>query len=234
MQRSYALYLQITGGLLGGLLLVIGCLWAFRSRALESKLGASTDARFQQAYTDERARLGWIGGSDGGVSLGVGVLVTDKRVMSAAHVLTGAQARAFYRPGREALPLEDVAHDDGRDLAWASVEEQDGMGDVQIASEVSDGEPVYMWLYQDGDWQRETGEVSNSSAAIQLRQTWGEVVADSVEVVSVVMENNLGDSGAPVWNENGELVGILIGVDLEDVRVSYVVRADERWLGAGR
>ena len=59
---------------------------------------------------------------------------------------------------------------------------------------------------------------------ISLQQAWGEVKLESLPVVELKATNRLGDSGSPLFNQAGELVGVLVGVDLHDEHTSYGVR----------
>lgn len=220
MQKALARYLQVTGMILGSLLLIVAALVVLTRSRREREL---------VKYDDERDRIGWIGPRSGETKMTeMGVLVDGETVLTAAHVASKSGELYFSRLGYSPVLLGEQERDQERDLVWIRVTSQPLQTIVRVAQLLESGEEVYVWIYQDEEWQKVKGTVMDTAWPIQLQQAWGEVLTSQTQAVRIKMENNLGDSGMPVWNNRGELVGVLVGVDLEDLNVSYVMRVEER------
>jgi hypothetical protein len=66
--------------------------------------------------------------------------------------------------------------------------------------------------------------VQQREQTIKLQATWGEVKNAEMKVIAIESENTLGDSGTGVFNEWGELIGVVVGVGVEDEHVTYAVQ----------
>jgi hypothetical protein len=109
-----------------------------------------------------------------------------------------------------------------RDLAQMTVKAPVEAKQMALVTELVEGQRVWMLVGKGEELARLEGEVVEREKVITLMTTWGEVKNERMQVAAVKMENTLGDSGSPVFSEKNELVGVLVGVDLEDETLTYV------------
>lgn len=161
--------------------------------------------------------------------VGSAVIFDSKHLLTAAHLLNNQVGYYyFYNDVLSWQPLTDWQIYRERDLAFGTFKdfksETKYSQYLTIASDLRLGEGLQTWVKRGQHWQPSYPVVSELSRTIALQQAWGEMQVASLSVVAVKANNRLGDSGSPVFNQAGELVGILVGVDLEDETISYLSR----------
>jgi len=234
MQKELAQYLQITGMILGFLLVIVWGLRWLRQRSTEEVLLDATPEASQEAVLPTpdalTPRIGWIvrrpegGAPTDSPPVGMAVRTGDQTVWTAAHVVAGAGDWWFYAPADGYLPLRIESTAPAHDLARGRLDDELSFPELPRAITVSTGEPVFMRGWTGDAWEMVAGTIIDPDGEITLRESWGEVRQERVPVLVVRLDNTLGDSGAPVVNARGELIGLLVAVDLDDESVSYVAR----------
>lgn len=161
--------------------------------------------------------------------VGTAVIFDNQHLLTAAHLLNNHEGYYyFYNESLSWQPLTDWQIYRERDLAFGTFKDFKSVEKysqyLKIASDLSLGESLQTWVKRGRQWQASYPVVSELSRMISLQQAWGEMQVASLSVVAVKASNRLGDSGSPVFNQAGELVGVLVGVDLEDETISYLSR----------
>jgi hypothetical protein len=161
--------------------------------------------------------------------VGIGLILSSKQLVTANHVM-GKQQGSYYFFNEsfgwnkidsfESVPDRDIAFG----TFWDEMPQKVPNELIQFADKVEEGEEVYMWVHDGQKMQKIVGKVLTTNKMIMLQQTWGEIQNVSLETIEVRAENNLGDSGSPIFNWKAEVIGIVVGVDLQDEMTTYVVR----------
>lgn len=158
--------------------------------------------------------------------VGAAVIFDQQHLLTAAHLLNQNGYYYFFNETLSWQPLVDWQIYRERDLAFGTLKDFKSANNysryLKIASTLQIGEELQTWVRRNHHWQSSQPVVSDLSKTISLQQAWGEMQVLSLPVVAVKATNRLGDSGSPVFNQAGAIVGILVGVDLADETVSYL------------
>ena len=157
----------------------------------------------------------------GDVYSGSGFLVTNTSsgamVVTNYHVVQGASKMELYYDGNGPVDLEMVAVAEGQDLCLLRTQDAlPGMAPLALANTVEIGEAVYALGYPGGS------DVFNSDLALtkdEMALTSGLVSAltstdllgdqsQSVQLVQTNADINHGNSGGPLLNEQGQVIGV--------------------------
>ena len=153
-------------------------------------------------------------------------------IVTANHVVSAGERLFFYNYELGWRELRVMARQEEDDIAWLQMKSKPGekwsLAPVRKwAGEVEQGLAVSVWQDK-GEIVREIkGKVLEPIKQVRLQAVSGEVQNEHIEVIAVMMESNLGMSGLPVWTSDDELVGIVVGVDIDDMAVTYVVRVTD-------
>ena len=158
---------------------------------------------------------------DGGLVSGSGFLVTNTSsgamVVTNYHVVQGASETALYYDGNGPIDLVVVAVSEGQDLCLLQTPKAlPGMAPLALADTVEIGEAVYALGYPGGS------DVFSSDLALtkdKMALTSGLVSAltdtdllgdqsQSVQLIQTNADINHGNSGGPLLNEQGQVIGV--------------------------
>ena len=158
--------------------------------------------------------------ADGAVSVGSGVVLPGQRVATACHVIDGAQTlQASYQyVARDATVLRQ---DRWRDLCVLSVP---GMSaPAAVIARSTDLKPGDRLL------------AFNGAFGVDVRLLVGDVTRlhpmDGAPVIETSVPFSIGDSGGGLFNEAGELVGLLAFIALAPGDARYAIPIE--WMDAG-
>jgi putative serine protease PepD len=162
------------------------------------------------------------GGQFGGEAVGTGVIISpDGEILTNAHVVAGAQdVRVRFAGNTEPVEASIVAADPGNDLALLRVDIDADLPAVTIADPASIriGDPVVaigFALDLDGDPSVTLGIVSalDRTLTISDRESLDGLIQTDAAISS-------GNSGGPLVNAAGQLVGINTAVAESDIEVA--------------
>lgn len=149
----------------------------------------------------------------GSGSSGSGWVAAPETVVTAAHVVEDAGYVAIRRDGAWGrLPAEVLLLDGRNDLAVLHVEGLEGLPSLTLAEAVP-GEPVAVLGYPGGGpLDVGAGRVGRTAPVLTRDAEGGELVGR--EVTSVRAEVRPGNSGGPVVDARGEVVGTVFGAGI--------------------
>ena len=156
---------------------------------------------------------------------GSGFAVRDGLVVTNAHVVAGAEAVDVRRPDGEVLSGRVVAFDDDRDLALVRV---DGLGQAPLPlARASEGQDAVEVGYPGG---QDTPRPQPASVR-QIRTATGRDIygrdRTEREVLFLAARLARGDSGAPVADGQGRVIGVVFAISPDRETTAYAVTAAE-------
>lgn len=161
--------------------------------------------------------------------VGMAGIIDAQHIVTAAHIITDESGYYYFYNQELAWQLLDNWEVyPQRELAFGTFkdfESQNILGyQVPIATQLGRDEELTVWTKKQAKLHVSHPVVGELEKEISLQQAWGEVKLESLPVIELKATNRLGDSGSPLFNQAGELVGVLVGVDLHDEHTSYGVR----------
>lgn len=155
---------------------------------------------------------------------GTGWVVSSGRIVTNAHVVAGA-SRLQVEWGTETLPARVVLFDPDRDLAVLSVDDLDAPA-LRLGSELERGQSAVVPGYPlDGPYTVVSARVrATLSARGYDIYSAGKVVR---EIYSLNTTVRPGNSGGPLLDTQGRVVGVVFARSLEDDRTGYALTLAE-------
>ncbi|RRO15058.1 serine protease [Saccharopolyspora rhizosphaerae] len=156
---------------------------------------------------------------------GTGFVIAPQRVMTNAHVVAGTD-RVAIEIGRGEFDAEVVMYKPDVDLAILEVPDLDAeaMSFAADAAEPGDG-TIALGFPLDGPYTAAPGRIRER---IRLR---GPDIYDSSTVVRDVYtvrgRVQSGNSGGPLVDPNGQVVGVVFGAAVDDPETGFALTADE-------
>ncbi len=158
---------------------------------------------------------------DGGLVSGSGFLVTNTSsgamVVTNYHVVQGASEIALYYDGNGPIDLVVVAVSEGQDLCLLQTPKAlPGMTPLALADTVEIGEAVYALGYPGGsdvfsDDLALTKDKMALTSGLVSALTDTDLLGDQSQSVQLIQTNadiNHGNSGGPLLNEQGQVIGV--------------------------
>lgn len=156
---------------------------------------------------------------------GSGWAVEPNVIITNAHVVAGADEVRIRRPDGQLLPADVVAFDDDLDLAVLSVPDLRQQPLPLVDAEV--GQDGAVVGYPGGqDTPRPTPARVEDDVDVTGRDIYGR---DRTErrVLFTAARLRQGDSGSPLVNTAGQVVGTIFAVAPDDADLAYALHADE-------
>lgn len=187
-----------------------------RLQVVDRDLSAESIERAGRAITVRVRNVGCDRvGTGSGVVLGPDVIATNR------HVVEGAQRLEVTTWDGQTFPVEVVTVASEADLALARVTGLDTPGAVPAARAALAGDRVFAIGYPGGR------SITTTSGLIE-----GEVGRSEAAVLRFTAEVRPGNSGGPLLNRRGELVGVVYAVELLSGRGLAVPAAELAALAA--
>lgn len=181
------------------------------------------DPAVVEAVTDSTVRIDAEGCRRGYV--GSGWVVDDGLVVTNAHVIAGADAVRVRHPRGDRFDAEVVRFDAGRDLAVLRVPDLDRPA-LPLGEARADAEGVVIG-YPGGRSQPRVAPVT----VREERRTVGRDIyrEDRVErrVVFLAASLRQGDSGAPVVDQAGQVMGVVFAISPDRATTAYALAPSE-------
>lgn len=157
---------------------------------------------------------------------GSGVIIADNRVITNAHVVAGVRNPRVQVGGTgRRYAARVVSFDAKRDLAVLAVPDMK-TDPLPLGSDLSRGdEAVVAGFPNDGPFQADAARV-RSIVRASGEDIYGRPGAVR-EVYSLFVNVQPGNSGGPVLNSDGEIVGIVFAKSLDDDTTGYALTLDE-------
>ena len=156
---------------------------------------------------------------------GTGFLYASGRLMTNAHVVAGVTDPEVEVDGRR-VPAHVVHYDPDLDVAVLSVRDARETPTLAFTDRVESGQSVAVLGYpQDGPYDVRAGRVRSLP---QLRSPdiygGGTVIRDVLSLRAVVRPGN---SGGPVVDEQGDVVGVVFAASVTDEETGYALTATQ-------
>ncbi|PRW63380.1 MarP family serine protease [Actinopolyspora mortivallis] len=156
---------------------------------------------------------------------GTGFVVADNRVITNAHVVAGTD-RVFVEVGRGQFAAKVVSFDPDEDVAVLSVPSLRAQPLDVSPEPVNSGTDVIVLGYPlDGPYTASAGRVRER---IDLRGP--DIYGDSTvvrDVYTVRAQVRSGNSGGPLVDENGRVVGLVFGAAVDNRNTGFALTAEE-------
>lgn len=157
---------------------------------------------------------------------GSGFVLAPERVVTNAHVVAGVPDPSVQVLGEgEELPATVVVFDPGRDLAVLAVPGLDAPA-LALGTELARGDPAMVVGFPQG------GPFTASPARVrQVLDALGQDIYGqggvTREVYSLYAQVRPGNSGGPVLDSSGAVVGVVFATSLDDPDTGYALTLDE-------
>ncbi|WP_438388078.1 MarP family serine protease [Actinopolyspora saharensis] len=156
---------------------------------------------------------------------GTGFVVSPNRVLTNAHVVAGTDS-VFVEIGRGQFAAKVVSFDPEEDVAVLSVPSLNAESLDLSPGQATSGSDVLVLGYPlDGPYTASAGRVRER---IDLRGP--DIYGDSTvmrDVYTVRAQVQSGNSGGPLVNDRGEVVGLVFGAAVDDRNTGFALTAEE-------
>lgn len=156
---------------------------------------------------------------------GSGVAVSSTRVVTNAHVVAGVSEPSVEMPDGQVVTGRTVHFDPSADLALLAVDPLDAPV-AAVGEPLSAGDEGFVMGYPSG------GPFTAGPAIVQARDTsqvnniYGEDPSD-LEIYQVNADVRQGNSGGPLVDTEGNVVGVIFARAMEGNAVGFAVTAEE-------
>jgi len=157
--------------------------------------------------------------------VGSGWTAAEDLVVTNAHVVAGADTVTVRRPDGQVRDARVVRFDPDRDLAVLQVPDL-GQAPLAIGPVVDDGDGASIGYPGGQDAPRVAAVSVRGQRTTSGRDIYRQRVAER-EVVFLAAELRQGDSGSPVIDSNGDVVGIVFAISPDRATTAYALAPSE-------
>ncbi|MDN6201019.1 MAG: MarP family serine protease [Micrococcaceae bacterium] len=156
---------------------------------------------------------------------GSGFVVAPDRILTNAHVLAGIAEPVVNTADGRALPARVVHFDTTQDLAVLAVDSL-GLDPVKEGRDLSTGDSATYMGYPEGGPFQARGAIVQSLRSISVQNIYG-ADASTLEIYQLGADVQQGNSGGPLLDDAGKLVGVIFAKAKGDTEVGYALSLQE-------
>lgn len=186
---------------------------------------AEPDAAATNAVEDSVAKITGTAFACGVNQTGSGFVIAPDRILTNAHVVAGIAEPVVNTADGRALAARVVHFDASQDLAVLAVDSLD-LKPVQEGHDLSTGDSATFMGYPEGGPFQAQGAVVQSLRSISVQNIYG-ADASNLEIYQLGADVKQGNSGGPLLDDSGKLVGIIFAKAKGDTDVGYALSLQE-------
>lgn len=156
---------------------------------------------------------------------GSGFVVAPGRVVTNAHVVAGVREPVVQVPGGAVLPGRVVSFDPVRDLAVLAVPGLDA-DPLPLGTMLSQGDFAAFAGYPSGGPLLTQPATVQSVSTVLVQNIYG-ADPSPLELYQLAANVEQGNSGGPLLDEQGRVVGVVFAKSTADIPVGYALTLDE-------
>lgn len=165
------------------------------------------------------------GNAASGVIVSTGFVVTPDRIMTTAHTLSGSTSTVVEAGGR-AFDATVVSHNSLSDIAILAVDGFPGTALALAAQPAPTGASAVVAGYPDAGRYMATPSRIAEVVELQHHDIYGRQPIDQ-EVYTFVGGIKEGDTGAPLLDSSGTVLGMVFALAVDDPNVGFAISASE-------
>lgn len=156
---------------------------------------------------------------------GSGFVAAQDRVVTNAHVVSGISEPVVNTPDGRALPARVVHFDASHDLAVLAVDGLD-LKPIPLGQDLSTGDRATFMGYPAGGPFQAKGAVVQSLRTVSVQNIYG-ADASALQIYQLGADVQQGNSGGPLLDDSGRLVGVVFAKAKGDTPVGYALSLKE-------
>ncbi len=186
---------------------------------------AEPDAVATNTVEDSVAKITGTAFACGVNQTGSGFVIAPDRILTNAHVVAGIAEPVVNTADGRALPARVVHFDAAQDLAVLAVDSL-GLKPVNEGQDLATGDSATYMGYPEGGPFQAKGAVVQSLRSISVQNIYG-ADASILEIYQLGADVQQGNSGGPLLDDSGKLVGVVFAKAKGDTDVGYALSLKE-------
>lgn len=156
---------------------------------------------------------------------GSGFAISPDRVITNAHVVAGVEQPTVETQANEAFTGEVVYFDSETDIAVLALDGAN-LEPLEVGDGLDVGESGYVLGYPSGGPYRVSPAEVQTSGPVMINNLYGDN-AHLVDIYQLNADVQHGNSGGPLVDESGDVVGVIFAKADSDVTVGYALSEEE-------